>query len=205
MTKKVDTQWFKERMAQRWGEPGSGRKASKALGVHESVFSRMLRDEHGWTAGMVAAMARELRVDPSEILHRVGADPHPVAGFVRLSGWVDAEGAVHPMDAGMPKRTKAITHLQNAIALLVRTPSQPTDGWVLHYDPAGEVVERVVGRLAVIDLADSRGQVVGVLRRGYQRGRYSITPFGSNSPGLAEVEILRAAPIQHIALGAGAL
>lgn len=168
----VNTRWFQDKLADK---QLSQRKLAKMMALDPSAVSLMLRGMRVISADEASEMARILGVPLAEVLAQIGIDLPRESGLdmVRIAGWVDTDGIIHPQHPGGPREAPRPPGApDNTIA--VRFISDDfRDGRLLYYTPVDYIMPEAIGRMSIVELPDGR-QAVRVLKHGYEPGQYRL-------------------------------
>lgn len=190
----VDTRWFKGLLADRGINQ---RVVADALGLDPASVSLMLRGRRRVQLGEAAQLAELLGVPMDDVLAHAGVDPE--AGAVRavpIVGWIDDRGEVHPQRPGGPRKAAAPLGMPDgAVALRFQTRDQ-SDGWLAFYVPTGNVDQDAVGRYSIV--RSGVAWYAASVKRGYRRGRWTLTPMRDGDKVLEDIEVMSAAPVLWI-------
>lgn len=171
----VDTDWFRDRLAQR---QMSQRGLARAMGLDAAAVSLMLRGKREMKLTEAAEIAQLLGVPADEVIAAAGVRISSGGAQVSVVGTIDGTGECHwkPLGktphpgAGMPA---------NVSALQCRTAGSDMDhmdGWLLFFQaeaPKG-VPADAVGRLSFCKLR--KGVVyLAAPHRSYSRGKWDLT------------------------------
>lgn len=196
MSSEVDTKWFQDQLRQR---ELSERMVAEMLGTNKFTINRMLHGRRRWTADMVAGFASILGLPLAEISRRAGAaPPRDSQAAVRLVGIADASGAIGGKKSALGTVPRPGDELPKDLeAVRIQAPGQATDGWVAFYEP-GRVFDReATNRLAVVELRNKGGKFLGIIRRGYESGRWNLWRLDGEIT-LENIEVASASPVGWI-------
>jgi len=191
---KVNTKWFRERLAER---DMSMRRLAKLLKLDPSAVSLMLRGKRVMTASEATRISGLLTIPVTEVLAQAGVPIEEDARQMPVKAYCDARGALHPVTAKNPRRVGAPRDVPGAgLAVQVRAPELVTDGWVLFTGAFDPRPETMIDRLCVVDLKGS-GHVVGTIKRGYDEDRFNLVPF-TGATAVENITAKAAAPVLWI-------
>lgn len=202
--KTVDTQWFKDRLADK---DLSQRGYGKLVGMEPGAVTRMLSGFRGMTPDDAVAFASITGTHLDEVLRRAGVEPPPqdAKGTVPVVGVVNDQGIIESKGVTAPKRvTRPPECPAEAVALRYRAPESASammDGWLFYYAGAERVPPEAIGRVCVLQLANKGPAMLGTLRRGYAAGTYSVRPWALGGEVLENVLVERASPVLWIKTG----
>lgn len=172
----INTQYFKGVMRDR-GITQAGLAAQ--LQLDPSSLSRRLVGKLEFTPAEAARLARVLGVPLGEVLSNLGIAAEDVTGenAVPVVGWIDDGANVRREAIKGPRRVLAPPLFEEGEALRFQTAGgvlDAYDGAVIYYQPAGGIHSEALGRLCVVTVQGGT-RLVGILKRGYQRGLYTVT------------------------------
>lgn len=185
---RVDTRWLQSEL-DRHGF--TQRAAAERLDIDAAAFSLRVNGKRKWQLEEVAELSRMLNAPFLDVVARLGVDPPNVGGTMRISGLVDASGAVswpqgassvvpRPPDAG-----------HDCLALRVQA-NGPLDGLVL-YASASIPAAECVGRFCLVELNGE--SLLRIVKRGTSRAKFDLLARENASTRLRDVEIEEARPI----------
>lgn len=199
----VNTQWFRDRLADK---RISQRQFAKLLGVEPAAVTRMFTGFRRMSTDEAAYFASFVGATLDEVLRNMGVQPpaHDAKGTVPVVGTVNDQGVIDKGTGG-PKRVPRPPECPgDCVALRYRAPESASammDGWLFYYAGAERVPPEAVGRLCVIQLANKGPAMLGVLRRGYEAGRFVVRPWAAGEELLEGMAIERASPILWVKTG----
>jgi len=195
-TSKIDTKWFKGLLA----DKGIKQRAIAAtLAMDPAAVSLMLRGRRRLQLGEAAALAHLLGVPLDDVLSHAGIDPDAGAkDMVPIMGWIAMDGEIHMRRPDGPKRTQAPMGMEADAVALRYQGDDAMDGWVAFYVPREGVDADAVGRLCVVHLAGKGPRLIRVVKRGYQRGTWTLTGIRVSEKAIESVELASAAPVLWI-------
>lgn len=194
MTTKVNTKWFKDRLAQR---DLSMRKLAKLMDLDPAAVSRMLRGQRDMTKLEANKISGLLTVPVTEVLRQAGVPVTEDSRALPLKARVDAAGMLHTIANKNPRRVNAPHDVPAAgLVVQIRAPDVPSDGWMFFAAAFDSRVEGFIDRLCIVELK-KHGHALGVLKRGYDGERYNLVPFTGAHP-IENVDPVSAAPVLWI-------
>jgi transcriptional regulator with XRE-family HTH domain len=199
MRTKVDTKWFRDRIADRGL---SARKIAKMLRMDAPAMSRMLNGKRKMQTDEAADLAGILGEPLDQVLRRAGIQVALESkATVWLTGVVNAQGEISPVGTGKPRSVERPGKgPEDLTGVLLRAPGNPKDGWVAYYVPSTRLEPDAVGRLSVVETSTNKSrQYLTVLTKGFERGKWTLTPFLSESVApIEDVDVVWAAPVLWI-------
>ena len=194
MTTKVNTKWFKDRLAQR---DLSMRKLAKLMDLDPAAVSRMLRGQRDMTKLEANKISGLLTVPVTEVLRQAGVPVTEDSRALALKARVDASGMLHMITNKNPRRVNAPHDVPaSGLVAQIRAPDLSSDGWMFFVAAFDSRVEGFIDRLCVVELK-KHGHALGILKRGYDDERYNLVPFTGAKP-LENVDPVSAAPVLWI-------
>jgi len=190
----VNTRWFKEKLDEK---KLSQRSLAKRLGIDPSAVSLMLRGKRDIRLEEAIELSKILGLPRDDVLAQVGLDLstlNPAGDKLKVIGWVDTDGAVHPgtvqgpgyvpAPPGVPEGTVAIRYQTNDVR----------DGWLAYFKPVEYVQPEAIGRYAVVTALDGK-MAIRILKHGYEPGIYRMSRLAM-ADGVGESgQILAASPV----------
>ena len=202
-TTKPNYKWFQNALSDR---RLSQRELAKRLDMDPGGLNRRLKGKSRLQLADASKIASILEVPVGDVLRNAGVDMRDLAtegGRVAITGWVDSELNIH---AGKPRGAGAVEAppipLKDLKALRFVTAASIADsfdGGVAFYREASGVPAEAVGRLCVVVTTTGR-RVLRVLRPGYSRGRYNLSPWFGVGTAIDDAAIDSAAPILHLSV-----
>lgn len=189
----INTDWFKGLMADR---RISQRELAKKLGIDHSALSLTFRGKRNMKMTEAAELARLFGVPVAEVMENAGV--HADTRTVPFRGWIDGHGELHLEPSNhrisspqpMPLGSFAVQYRTNG------TPLEHLDGWMCFVrTPQDGVPHECINKFCLTKL-DEGVQMVGVVKRGYQRGRYNLVMSAAQQ--INDVVLEWAAPILYI-------
>ena len=191
---KVNTKWFRERLAER---EMSVRRLAKHLELDPSAVSLMLRGRRTMTADEANRISGLLTIPVTEVLAQAGVQIEEDARSMSIRASIDGHSVLHPITAKAARRVSAPRDVPaGGLALQVRAADLLQDGWVLFTGAFDTRVQAMFDRLAVLELRGA-GRVVGTIKRGYADDRFNIVPW-LGGPSVDDADALSAAPVLWI-------
>lgn len=192
---KINTSWFQDRLADK---EISQRKFAKMMDMDPAAVSYMLAGKRKMQMDEAIGFATIVGVPLEEVMAQAGLRvPTDGRGMCSVVGQVDAAGELRTaVDA--PRRVALPPDApRGTVAVRFKTPNtaaEVLDGWILYYSDGIKVVPaNAIGRLCVATIA---GRVlVGVVRKGYARGTYTLHPWTPGGSAIENVQVDRAAPV----------
>ena len=190
----VDTQWFRERLAdQRMSQRGLARQ----LGIDPAAVSLTLRGKREMKIAEAVAIARLLGVPADDVMEHAGVRISSRSTMVVVGATMDGTAEVHfDLTSG-----ETVSHPGGDIPEMVcacRCKTEDTDlahmnGWILFcsHAPEGGIHPEAVGRLSFCRIKNGCVYVARIVR-GSRRGRWMLMTPGGTIPN---VEIEWAKPV----------
>lgn len=182
----VDTRWFQDQLADR---KISQRKLAGFMGLEQSAVSLMLRGKRGTSAEESATLARILGVPLDTVLVHLGVDlpREPGGDTVPVEGSLDSKGMVHATKQGPSRVVAPPGAAEGTVALRVMSDDW-RDGWLFYYRPVDYIMPEALGRLAIVELAQSGMKALRVVKHGYEPGQYRLVrTLGSGAMETAQI------------------
>lgn len=161
------------------------REVAAAMELDPSALSLIFSAQRKLQLDEAAELARLLDLPLTEVFKNAGIEP-PKTHAVALRGWIDAQGETHFFsERGGGLVDCPIELPEGAMAFQARTAMSKLehwDGWLFFVPPpvvagAGskeaDAVSGAMNRLTIAKLMNG-GAVLGYLKKGYTRGRYSL-------------------------------
>lgn len=166
----IQTDWFKEKMAER---KLSIRALAKLIDVDPATMSLMLRGIRGMTNTDAVRIGTIFNVPPNEVLRRAGAPLPDECKAVPVSMYVDSTPALHDVEKSVQDSFPAPYDVPNKAEAIQFRTRDFRDGW--HFVTNGEKLppEDCVGNLCLYCLPDGTRRI-GVLRKGYKAGTFNV-------------------------------
>jgi len=195
-THKVNTVWFRDRLAER---DMSLRRLAKLLELDPSAVSLMLRGKRTITSQEANKISGLLTIPVTEVLRQAGVLVNENMRQMVLKATINKQGQLSAIESKNPRRLAAPDNVPfNGSAAQVRAPKSIFDGWVLFAGAADSRIDALVNRLCFIELAAS-ATVVGTLLRGYEEKKHNIVPLMVDATiGFESVVVKAAAPVLWI-------
>lgn len=191
---KVNTRWFRERLAER---DMSMRRLAKLLELDPSAVSLMLRGKRTMTADEANRISGLLTIPVTEVLAQAGIPIEDDARSFPVKAWVDARGALHTITAKNARRVVGPRDVPGAgLAVQIRASELASDGWVLFSGAFDARAEAFIDRLCIVELAGN-GHMVATLKRGYDSEKFNLVPF-TGAATVDNVAVKAAAPVLWI-------
>ena len=191
---KIDTRWFRERLAER---EMSLRRLAKHMELDPSAVSLMLRGKRAMSAEEANRISGLLTIPVTEVLARAGIPIEEDARSLPVRAHVDAKGAVREVTAKNARRVTAPRDVPaGALVVQVRAPELQQDGWLIFTGQFDARVQAMVDRLAVVEVSGG-ARHVGYVKRGYDADRVTVLPFPAGS-AIENVAATAAAPVMWI-------
>lgn len=173
-SQKVNTAWFKDRLAER---DMSLRRLAKLMKLDPSAVSLMLRGMRQMSAEEANKISGLLTIPVTEVLAQAGLNIEDDARQLQIKATIDSRGSLTSITAKNPRRMAAPRDVPaNGIAAQVRAPELLQDGWVVFAGAYDSRVDALIDRLCIVDLRGD-GHRVGTLKRGYEDDRFNVVPF----------------------------
>lgn len=194
MQAKIDTRWFRERLAER---DMSLRRLAKHMELDPSAVSLMLRGLRGMTADEANRISGLITIPVTEVLARAGIPVEEDARSLPVAAHCDASGAVRDVKGKSLRRVTAPRDVPaRALVVQVRAPELQQDGWLIFTGQPDARVHAMIDRLAVVEVSGG-ARHVGYVKRGYDEDRVSVLPFPAG-PAVENVVAISAAPVLWI-------
>lgn len=173
---KMNTQWFKDRLADK---RLSIRGLCKMLGIDPAAGSLMLRGLRKMTSHEAHQISVILAVPLNEVLRQAGIDVSEDIKKSPIAAHMDQEGKVTAMPPGTHALEQGPADLPvGSYAVQVRSPNSIKDGWLLFVTPAQVPPAQCLDSLCVV--ATNSGQhLMGIVRRGYRKSTYNVVLWPS--------------------------
>jgi len=196
---KIDTRWFRERLADR---KLSQRGMARELGLDASAVSLLLRGKRKASAEEISHIATLIGAPAQEVIRRMGVEVAEPARTVAIAGTISAAGEIATKGArGLGKAASPPDLLEGAIALQYRGAGE-MDGWVFYYNTNSDVPREAVGRLCVVAVEGVAAKLMRILRHGYRSGKFNLEPWAGFSGELIENAVVKSAsPVLWIRVG----
>lgn len=170
-TMSMQTEWFKERLAQR---KLSQRKLANLMGLDPAAVSLMLRGQRKMTSEEAHFIASTVGVPVTEVLRRAGIEVLDDVRAVPITASTNDHGEV----TLFPDKTHDRVHgpadcPTGTLAIQVRAPSAIQDGWLLFISPAQQEPTELLDRICLVTIKSGK-QCIAVLRRGYRQGAFNL-------------------------------
>jgi len=173
-SQKVNTAWFKDRLAER---DMSLRRLAKLMKLDPSAVSLMLRGRRTMSADEANKISGLLTIPVTEVLAQAGLTIEDDARQMQIKATIDSRGVLTSITAKNPRRMAAPRDVPgNGIAAQVRAPELLQDGWVIFAGAFDARVDALIDRLCILELR-GEGHRVGTLKRGYEDDRFNVVPF----------------------------
>lgn len=168
MQTKIQTKWFRERLAER---SLSLRGLARQMDLDPASVSRMMNGRRQMSSAEANAIANLLRVPVTEVLRHAGVPVDDDVRSVAVSAVIDCE---HRVRAVRGARIPAPYDMQaDGVVLQVRCPSSSMDGWLILCASTVLQPTAALERLALVRLTNG-SQVLGSLRKGYSNGSFNV-------------------------------
>jgi DNA-binding Xre family transcriptional regulator len=180
----VNTEWFRNKLAER---EMSMRGLARKIELDPASVSLMLRGKRRMTTAEANKIATILGIQVTEVLRQAGVPVSQDAHMVALTGTIDAKGKVKELKSGARQMAPHDVPT-DGVALQVRCPSSPADGWVIFCSSAKSAPETTLERFCVVHLT-SGSSVVGTLRKGYEKGTFNVFTSMPSESSLENVSV----------------
>lgn len=187
----VDTQWFKDRLAEK---RLSQRGLAKMLDLDAAAISLTLRGRREMKLSEAASIAMLLGTPVEEVLAHAGVRTNSDGARINVSAVIDEHQEVvaippsESFEVAVPPGLPA-----NCMAIQCRTTGTPMaykDGWIFFTRTPENVSADAVGRFSYVRMKNGLATLAQVAR-GYRPGRYNLS-----GPASAEnVELDFAEPV----------
>lgn len=189
----IDAKWFRSQLAERGL---SQRQLARKLGLDQSAISLTFSGKRRMQFSEAAGIARLFSLPVSDVLRHAGMPIDDPNQTVPLCSTYDGHGESHCITFEEADRIKPPQPMPiGSTAMQCRTSGSPLeymDGWVIFCGPPTETIQ--LDLCCRIKLRNGL-RVMGVVRKGYKRGRYNISgPAGL----MADADIEWVQPITHI-------
>jgi transcriptional regulator with XRE-family HTH domain len=169
----IDTKWFRSRLA----DAGlSQRKLARQLGLDQSAISLTFAGKRRMKFEEAADIARLLSLPVSEVLRHTGLPIDQGKPTVPLCSIYDGHGESHCIGVEDAERIVPPADMpEGSTAVQCRTAGSPIehmDGWILFCGPPTQTIP--LDQFCRVKIRNGV-KVIGVVRRGYKRGRYNIS------------------------------
>lgn len=170
-TMPMNTEWFKQRLADR---KLSQRKLAKLMGLDPAAVSLTLRGQRRMTNEEAHFIASTVGVPVTEVLRQAGIEVLDDVRSVPISAAVNEKSIV----TLFPEKTHDRVHgpadcPAGTYAVQCRAPSTLQDGWLLFVSPAQQDPGELLDRVSLVTLKTGV-QLTAVLRRGYRSGTFNL-------------------------------
>lgn len=194
MATKVNTKWFKDRLAER---QLSMRRLAKLMQVDPSAVSLMLRGKRKITQQEAAKISGLLTIPVTEVMRQAGVTVPDDTRALMMRAWVDAAGHLHEVTTKTQRRVNAPADVPSVgLVAQLRASELTSDGWMFFCGAFDSRVEGFIDRLCVIELKRD-GHVLGILKRGYDEEKFNLVPY-TGAPTIQSVDAVSAAPVLWI-------
>lgn len=193
-TMSMQTEWFKERLAQR---KLSQRKLANLMGLDPAAVSLMLRGQRKMTSEEAHFIASTVGVPVTEVLRRAGIEVLDDVRSVPITASMNDRGAI----TLFPDKTHERVHgpadcPSGTQAIQVRAPSSIQDGWLLFILPGQQEPAELLDRICLVTIKGGN-QCIAVIRRGYRHGTYNLITWPDREQRL-DVEVAWASHVLWI-------
>lgn len=187
----IDSLWFSERLKDR---ELSQRGLARLMGMDSGAVSLMLRGKRKMTLEEASQIAVLLDSTTQDVLVAAGIEVR-TKDKVKVIGFMTGEGTVVNQGKGTHEITEGHSGLPpDTIAIQCRT-SDHMDGWMLFISGTHVSPSQVIGTTAMVAVKGN-GQIIGYVKRGYQKGAYNVA--GLCGEMHSNVELAWAAPVLWI-------
>lgn len=194
---KVDAQWFQDRLRDKGL---SQRGFAKLTRMDPAALTYSIHGKRKWKHDELVAFSTITGVPFEEAIVRAGLQIPSAGtkGMCTVIGHVNAEGELRLGAAEAPRRVPCPPESpEGTVAARYRTPmsaAELMDGWLVYFvDGIKRVPPEAVGRLCVATIPGRT--VLGIVRKGYARGSYSLQPWMPGAALLEDVTVDRASPV----------
>lgn len=161
------------------------------MGIDAGAMSLTLRGKRKMTLEEAAQIAVLLDATTQEVLVAAGIDVR-TKDRVKVVGYMNGDGSVINQGKGLHETTEGHSTLPpDSIAVQCRT-SDHMDGWMLFISGTHVAPTTVIGTTAMVAVKGN-GQIIGYVKRGYQKGSYNVV--GLTGEAHSNVELAWAAPV----------
>jgi transcriptional regulator with XRE-family HTH domain len=196
MDTKFDTDWFRDRLADK---QLSQRRLAKFLGLDSSAVSLTFRGKRDMKLTEAAHIAQLLAVPVDEVLYHAGVMQHSKGAQVSVAGFLESHGEVRsvvgteeafsvPMPAGLMG--------DDYIAIQARTSGsdlEHMDGWLFFGKQPSKISPDAMGKMSFIHMRNGM-RFIAMIKRGYKPDRYNL----SGTVNGTDMEVTAAQPIELI-------
>lgn len=181
----INTQWFKNRLAER---RLSQRGLARQLGMDPAAISLLFNGKRTMKISEAVEIARLLGVPADEIIANAGVRSDSAHAKIAVTGYMDGTGEFHnSSELGTVDHPSGGLPL-NINACLCRTAGTPLDhmdGWLLYFEDVRDgVPATAVGRLSLCRMENGVIYIAKV-GRGYQRNRWNLSGPAANAQNVA--------------------
>lgn len=192
--KSVDTHWILSRLKEC---RLSQRELARRLALDPSAVFHLIRGNRALQMNEAVTLAKELQVSLPEILEHFGAAEAHLAslssdgvatGSLEVAGWLDSHLLAHFGDEGLKGKRSVPspfpTREKDMKVLRCQTSGSEFDGLdgaLVYYKHHGHSTNplELLGKAAIVTIADTPGPRLRVLRRGYSGGhRFHLASLG---------------------------
>lgn len=169
----IDAKWFRQQLAERGL---SQRQLSRKLGLDQSAISLTFSGKRRMQFKEAADIARLFGLPVSEVLNHSGLRLDEGKPTVPLSSVYDGHGESHCIGVEGAERVAPPQPMADgSTAVHCRTAGSPLehmDGWIIFCDPPTTSIQ--LDQFCRVKIRNGV-KVLGVVRRGYKKGRYNIS------------------------------
>lgn len=184
----INPQWFTDKLKER---ELSQRGLARLMGMDAGAVSLMLRGKRRMTLEEAAQVAALLDATTQEVLIAAGIDIR-TKEKVKVVGYMASNSTIVNQGKGTHENTEGHSGLPpDTIAVQCRT-SDHMDGWMLFISGTHVAPINVIGTTAMVAVKGN-GQIIGYVKRGYQKGAYNVA--GLCGEIHSNVELAWAAPV----------
>lgn len=205
---KVNQQWFQDRLADK---ELSQRRYAKLVDMDPAAVSYMFQGKREMKMDEAIEFASIAGVPLDDVLanaglqlpESTGKDMCQVVGSINAAGELTQGGHVDaPRRVPQPPETAGAGKTVAARFKTGASAAEVLDGWLAYYvDGIARVSVEAIGRLAVARLANHGKTVVGILRRGYSKGTYTLYPWTPGGVAMENVQLEAATPVLWLRTG----
>lgn len=166
----IDTQWFKDKLAER---KYSMRSIAKIMGLDPSTVSLMFRGVRGISSENAVMLAELFNVTPNEIFKKAGAPIVDMARTIPVASYIDQSRHVRSIPEEAQDQFGAPYDVPTNAYVCQNRTGNLYDGWALVVDGTKKDPEQCIGMLTIYCREDGTIKV-GLIRRGYMTGTFNV-------------------------------
>lgn len=189
----VNTIWFNQQLAERGL---SQRDLARKLGLDQSAISLTFRGKRQMKFAEAADIARLLGLPVSDVLRNAGVPVDDGKQTVPLMGYMDGSGEVHCLHVENAEQILTPHPMTDGSAAIQcrtsGTPLEYMDGWMIFKERP--TTTPPLDHFCIVKIKGSV-RTLGMIRRGYKKGRFNITGPAIN---VTDADLEWASPIISI-------